>query len=61
MTKTHITRLTNLKYLGFGFYYSKKTGEWRCRSHQDSIKSFERKLKKYTCRRKSMNFQDRVK
>ena len=45
MTKTHITRPTKLKYLGFGFYKDGKAKEWKCRPHQDSVAKFKRKLK----------------
>lgn len=60
MTKTHITKPTNLKYLGFGFYKNCKTMKWHCRPHQDSIKRFKRKLKQLTIRRNSMAFQKRI-
>ena len=51
MTKTHITRPRNLKYLGFGFYKDSKVKEWKCRPHQDSVKKFKNKLKELTCRK----------
>lgn len=60
MTKTHITKPTNLKYLGFGFYKDFKTMKWHCKPHQDSIKRFQRKLKQLTIRRNSMTFQKRI-
>ena len=60
MTKTHITKPNNLKYLGFGFYYNPQTKTWRSIPHKDSVKRFERKLKQLTCRRKNMSFKTRV-
>lgn len=60
MTKTHITKPQNLKYLGFGFYYNPQTKTWRSRPHKDSVKRLERKLKQLTCRRKNMSFKIRV-
>ena len=48
-TKTKVVRPKNLRYLGFGFY--KNGDEWQARPHGDSIKRFERKLKKLTSRR----------
>ena len=42
MTKTHITRPTKLKYLGFGFYKDSKAKEWKCRPHKDSIAGFKK-------------------
>lgn len=60
MTKTHITKPTNLKYLGFGFYYNPQAKEWRCKPHQDSVQKFKRSLKQLTCRSRSMSFKVRV-
>ena len=51
MTKTHITRPTKLKYLGFGFYKDSKSKEWKCRPHQDSVRKFKARLKELTCRK----------
>ena len=51
MTKTHITRPSKLKYLGFGFYKDPKSNEWKCRPHQDSVKKFKAKLKELTSRK----------
>ena len=51
MTKTRITRPSNLKYLGFGFYKDGKAREWKCRPHQDSVKKLRRRLKALTCRK----------
>ena len=58
--KTHITRPSNLKYLGFGFYKDSKTKEWKCRPHKDSVQKFKRKLKTLTNRSRSMAFVVRV-
>ena len=51
MSKTHITRPQNLKYLGFGFYKDNKEKEWKCRPQQESVKKFKRKLKELTSRK----------
>ena len=51
MTKTHITKPSKLKYLGFGFYKDSKAKEWRCRPHKDSVAKLKRKLKELTCRK----------
>ena len=57
-TKTKVTRPSGLKYLGFGFV---KMGEkWEARPHQDSVKSFERKLKKLTKRSWSVSMDERI-
>lgn len=58
--KTHITRPSKLKYLGFGFYKDGKTKEWKCRPHKDSVEKFKRKLKTLTNRSRSMAFAVRV-
>ena len=47
-TKTHITKPTKLKYLGFSFWKSKEG--WRARPHQDSVAKFKRTIKKL-CKR----------
>lgn len=60
ITKTHITRPTNLKYLGFGFYKESKTKEWKCRPHKDSVKRLKRKLKDLTCRKSPGNIRDKI-
>ena len=58
--KTHITRPSKLKYLGFGFYKDSKTKEWKCRPHKDSVQKFKRKLKALTNRSQSMTFAVRI-
>lgn len=56
--KTKVTKPSKLKYLGFGFW---KDGEsWKARPHQDSVKSFERKLKKLTKRSWSVSMDYRI-
>lgn len=57
--KTHITRPTNLKYLGFSFI--KLNGSWQARPHKQSfIKLFD-KLKKLTKRSWSIDLTYRIK
>ena len=57
--KTHITRPTNLKYLGFSFV--KLNGSWQARPHKQSfIKLFD-KLKKLTKRSWSIDLTYRIK
>lgn len=57
-TKTKVTRPNRLKYLGFGFW--KGQDGWKARPHQDSIKRFERKLKKLTKRSWSVSMDYRI-
>ena len=60
-TKSKITKPSNLKYLGFGFYKNRTTKEWRARPHQDSIAKFKRKLKKLCRRNMSIDMTTRIK
>lgn len=60
MSKTKITRPNTLKFLGFGFYYNPQQNTFKARPHKDSIASFERKLKRWTIRKRSMNFRYRI-
>ena len=57
-TKTHITKPTRLKYLGFGFWKSKEG--WRARPHQDSIAKFKRTIKKLCKRSWSVSLTYRI-
>lgn len=59
MTKTKVTRPMNLKYLGFSFV--KMNGKWEARPHKDSIKNFERKVKKLTKRSWPVSMDYRIK
>lgn len=59
--KTHITRPSKLKYLGFGFWKESKTKKWKCRPHKESVQKFKRKLKELTTRSRSIAFAERLK
>lgn len=48
-TKTHVSRPSRLKYLGYSFFKDKEG--WKARPHNDSLKKFKAKLK-VLCRRK---------
>ncbi len=43
--KNKVTRLTTLKYLGFGFYRNSMDKIWKCRPHETSVERFVMKLK----------------
>lgn len=60
-SKSKITRPSNLKYLGFGFWKDGRANRWKARPHQDSIKSFKNKLKGLTQRKWSISFTERLK
>jgi len=58
MTKTRVTKPSNLKYLGFGFV---KMGEkWEARPHQDSVKNFEQRLKKQKKSSRTISMDERI-
>jgi len=59
MDKTKITKPSRLKYLGFGFV--KMGDKWEARPHRDSVKNFERKLKRLTKRSWSVDIDTRIK
>ena len=56
--KTHTTRPTKLKYLGFGFWKSKEG--WKARPHEDSVAKFKRKLKQLSKRSWSIDLTSRI-
>lgn len=47
-TKTHVSRPSRLKYLGYSFFKDKEG--WKARPHEDSLRKFKTKLKEL-CRR----------
>lgn len=57
--KTRVTKPMKLKYLGFGFV--KMGNKWEARPHQDSVKKFERTLKRLTKRSWSISMDERIK
>ena len=57
--KTHITRPTKLKYLGFSF--TKQKDIWEARPHQESFKKLFFKLKKLVKRSWSVDLTYRIK
>ena len=56
--KTHTTRPTKLKYLGFGFWRSKEG--WRARPHETSVAKYKRKLKQLCKRSWSVDLTYRI-
>ena len=57
--KTRVTKPTKLKYLGFGLV--KMGNKWEARPHKDSLKKFQRKLKRLTKRSWSISMDERIK
>lgn len=59
-TKSKVGKPTEIKYLGYGFYYGKK-GEIKPKPHIKSIQKFRRKLKQLTKRSWSISIEERIK
>jgi group II intron reverse transcriptase/maturase len=57
--KSKVARPNQIKYLGFGFYYT-KTGIVKPKPHLKSIQKFKRKLKQLTKRSWSISLNDRI-
>ena len=57
--KSKIARPNQVKYLGFGFYYT-KTGIIKPKPHLKSIQKFKRKLKQLTKRSWSISLSNRI-
>ena len=57
-TKTHITKPTKLKYLGFSFW--KDSGKWRARPHEASVQKYKKKLKALCKRSWSIDLTTRI-
>ena len=57
--KSKVARPKEIKYLGFGFYYT-KTGIIKPKPHLKSIQKFKRKLKQLTKRSWSISLEERI-
>lgn len=57
--KSKVTRPDQIKYLGYGFYYT-KTGIIKPKPHLKSIQKFKRKLKQLTKRSWSISLEERI-
>ena len=57
--KSKVARPNQIKYLGFGFYYT-KTGIIKPKPHLKSIQKFKRKLKQLTKRNWSISLDERI-
>lgn len=59
-TKTHITKPTKLKYLGFSFWKDTSNNTWKARPHEDSVRKYIRKLKSFCKRSWSVDLSYRI-
>ena len=57
--KSKVARPNQIKYLGYGFYYT-KTGIIKPKPHLKSIQKFKRKLKQLTKRSWSISLEERI-
>ena len=57
--KSKVARPTQIKYLGYGFYYA-KSGKIKPKPHLKSVQRFKRKLKQLTKRSWSISLEDRI-
>ncbi len=57
--KSKVARPNQIKYLGYGFYYT-KTGIIKTKPHLKSIQKFKRKLKQLTKRSWSISLDERI-
>lgn len=57
--KSKVARPNEIKYLGFGFYYT-KTGIIKPKPHLKSVQKFKRKLKQITKRSWSISLDERI-
>lgn len=57
--KSKVARPNEIKYLGYGFYYS-KSGKIKPKPHLKSIQKFKRKLKQLTKRNWSISLENRI-
>lgn len=59
-TKSKVCKPSELKYLGFGFYYNPKEKKWSPKPHEESVKKFQRKLKRLLKRNRSIDLTTRL-
>jgi len=61
MEKSRVSRPMKLKFLGFSYYKDLKSKKWEVRPHPESVKKFQRKLKKLSKRNWSVSLDRRIK
>ena len=59
VTKSKVARPNQIKYLGYGFYYT-KTGKIKPKPHLKSVQKFKRRLKQLTKRSWSISLRERI-
>jgi len=61
MEKSRISRPTQTKFLGFGFYFDPNNKQFQPRPHKTSVQKFQRKLRQLTKRNWSISLDVRIK
>ena len=61
MDKSRISRPTQTKFLGFGFYFDPNNKQFQPRPHKTSVQKFQRKLRQLTKRNWSISLDVRIK
>ena len=59
MTKSKVSKPNDSKYLGFGFYKERRTGLYKAKPHEISVKKLKSKLKRLTSRSWSVAWEYR--
>lgn len=59
MEKSKVAKPTQIKYLGFGFYYT-KSGVIKPKPHLKSIQKFKQKVNQILLRKRSISLKDRL-
>ena len=59
MTKSKVSKPNDIKYLGFGFYKERRTGLYKAKPHEISVKKLKSKLKRLTSRSWSVAWEYR--
>ena len=61
MEKSRTCKPNEIKFLGFGYYFDYKAEMWKPKPHAESVKKFQRKLRKLTKRNWSISLDMRIK
>ncbi|AOM34913.1 MULTISPECIES: group II intron reverse transcriptase/maturase [Enterococcus] len=58
--KSKIGRPNSTKFLGFGFYFDSHTKKYQPTPHKDFVQKFQRKLRQWTKRNRSISLDERI-
>lgn len=60
MSKSQVTRIENIKYLGFGFYKDTKQYLYKAKPHEKTIQRLKQKIRLITSRSNAMSMEIRL-